>query len=98
MTFRLFKYMTDIAARHLTLNPQSNIYLYQLVFYNGQKKYNVPKNIWDLCQYKELMQDIWTKDYQIINVHDIPDDELKKKAWVGILQFFMQHISRKRFT
>ncbi|AGJ01619.1 transposase [Rickettsia prowazekii str. Breinl] len=44
------------------------------------------------------MQDIWTKDYQIINVHDIPDDELKKKAWVGILQFFMQHISRKRFT
>ena len=28
----------------------------------------------------------------IINVHDIPDDELKQKAWAGILQFFMKHI------
>lgn len=38
------------------------------------------------------MQDIWTKDHQLINVHDIPDEELKKKTWAGILQFFMKHI------
>ncbi|MFP3012223.1 MAG: Rpn family recombination-promoting nuclease/putative transposase [Rickettsia sp.] len=97
MAFRLFKYMTDIAARHLTLNPKSKHlpFVYPLVFYNGTKKYNVPKNIWDLCQHKELMQDIWTKDHQVINVHDIPDDELKKKAWAGILQFFMKHIHER---
>ncbi len=97
MTFRLFKYMTDIAARHLTLNPKSKHlpFVYPLVFYNGTKKYNAPKNIWDLCQHKELMRDIWTKDHQVINVHDIPDDELKKKAWAGILQFFMKHIHER---
>ncbi|CAK6890392.1 Rpn family recombination-promoting nuclease/putative transposase (plasmid) [Rickettsia helvetica] len=44
---------------------------------------------------KELMQDIWTKDHQVINVHDIPDEELKKKAWAGILQFFMKHIHER---
>ncbi|WCR55954.1 Rpn family recombination-promoting nuclease/putative transposase [Rickettsia asembonensis] len=97
MAFRLFKYMTDIAARHLTLNPKSKHlpFVYPLIFYNGKKKYNAPKNIWDLCQQKELMQDIWTKDHQVINVHDIPDEELKKKAWAGILQFFMKHIHER---
>ncbi|MFU7500705.1 MAG: Rpn family recombination-promoting nuclease/putative transposase, partial [Candidatus Tisiphia sp.] len=94
MAFRLFKYMTDIVARHLTLNPKSKHlpFVYPLVFYNGTKQYNAPKNLWDLCQHKELMQDIWTKDHQVINVHDIPDEELKKKAWIGVLQFFMKHI------
>ncbi|MGI4752600.1 MAG: Rpn family recombination-promoting nuclease/putative transposase [Janthinobacterium lividum] len=97
MAFRLFKYMTDIAARHLTLHPKSKHlpFVYPLVFYNGKKKYNAPKNIWDLCQHKELMQDIWTKDHQVINVHDIPDEELKQKAWAGILQFFMKHIHER---
>ena len=97
MAFRLFKYMTDIAARHLTLNPKSKHlpFVYPLVFYNGTKKYNAPRNLWDLCQHKELMQDIWTKDHQVINVHDIPDEELKKKAWAGILQFFMKHIHER---
>ena len=97
MAFRLFKYMTDIAARHLTLNPKSKHlpFVYPIIFYNGTKKYNAPKNIWDLCQHQELMQDIWTKDHQVINVHDIPDDELKKKAWAGILQFFMKHIHER---
>ncbi|MFV9890138.1 MAG: Rpn family recombination-promoting nuclease/putative transposase [Rickettsia conorii subsp. raoultii] len=97
MAFRLFKYMTDIAARHLTLNPKSKHlpFVYPIVFYNGTKKYNAPKNLWDLCQHKELMQDIWTKDHQVINVHDIPDEELKKKAWAGILQFFMKHIHER---
>jgi predicted transposase/invertase (TIGR01784 family) len=97
MAFRLFKYMTDIAARHLTLNPKSKHlpFVYPLVFYNGTKKYNAPRNLWDLCQHKELMQDIWTKDHQVINVHDIPDDELKKKAFAGILQFFMKHIHER---
>ncbi|MCZ6902145.1 MAG: Rpn family recombination-promoting nuclease/putative transposase [Rickettsia endosymbiont of Ixodes persulcatus] len=41
------------------------------------------------------MQDIWTKDHLVINVHDIPDEELKKKAWAGILQFFMKHIHER---
>ncbi|MCZ6924160.1 MAG: Rpn family recombination-promoting nuclease/putative transposase [Rickettsia endosymbiont of Ixodes persulcatus] len=97
MAFRLFKYMTDVASRHLTLNPKSKHlpFVYPLVFYNGQKKYNAPKNLWDLCQHKELMQDIWTKDHLVSNVHDIPDEELKKKAWAGILQFFMKHIHER---
>ncbi len=41
------------------------------------------------------MQDIWTKNHQLINVHDIPDEELKKKTWAGVLQFFMKHLHER---
>ncbi|KIJ88772.1 Rpn family recombination-promoting nuclease/putative transposase [Rickettsia asembonensis] len=97
MAFRLFKYMMDIIARHLTLHPNSKhlSFVYPLVFYNGVKHYNAPRNFWDLFKNKQLMQDIWNKDHQLINVHDIPDDELKKKTWAGILQFFMKHIHER---
>ncbi|WP_053351177.1 Rpn family recombination-promoting nuclease/putative transposase [Rickettsia amblyommatis] len=97
MAFRLFKYMTDIASRHLTLHPKSKYlpFVYPLIFYNGKKKYNAPKHIWKLFKNKQMVQDIWTKDHQVINVHDIPDEELKKKAWSGVLQFFMKHIHER---
>ncbi|KJW01728.1 transposase, YhgA-like family protein [Rickettsia endosymbiont of Ixodes pacificus] len=39
MAFRLFKYMTDIASRHLTLHPKSKYlpFVYPLIFYNGKR-------------------------------------------------------------
>ncbi len=97
MTFRLFKYMMDIIGRHLTLNPNCKhlAFVYPLVFYNGVKHYNAPRNFWDLFKNKQLVQDIWNKDHQLINVHDIPDEELKKKTWAGVLQFFMKHIHER---
>nr|WP_250636006.1 Rpn family recombination-promoting nuclease/putative transposase [Rickettsia conorii] len=97
MAFRLFKYMMDIITRHLTLhtNCKHLPFVYPLVFYNGTKKYNAPRNFCGLFKNKRLVQDIWTKNHQLINVHDIPDEELKKKTWAGVLQFFMKHIHER---
>lgn len=97
MAFRLFKYMMDIIGRHLTLNPNCKHlpFVYPLVFYNGVKHYNAPRNFWDLFKNKQLVQDIWNKDHKLINVHDIPDAELKQKTWAGVLQFFMKHIHER---
>lgn len=63
-----------------------------IVIYNGKKKYNVPLNIWDLFNNPELARNLWNKDYSLINVHEIPDEELKEKIWFGILLFFLKHI------
>ena len=70
-------------------------FIYPLIFYNGQKKYNAPRNLWELFENSELVKTTWTNDYQLINVHDIPDEKLKEKAWSGILQFFMKHIHER---
>ncbi|WP_341756318.1 MULTISPECIES: Rpn family recombination-promoting nuclease/putative transposase [unclassified Candidatus Tisiphia] len=98
IAFRLFKYMVNICDRYLTINPKSKSLplIYPLVLYNGKKKYDAPLNIWDLFTYSDLARSFWTNDCQLINVHDIPDEELKKKLWSGILLFFLKHIHERQ--
>ncbi|OZG32210.1 Rpn family recombination-promoting nuclease/putative transposase [Rickettsia endosymbiont of Culicoides newsteadi] len=98
MAFRLFKYMINICDRYLTTNPKAKRLpvIYPLIIYNGKKKYNAPLNIWNLFSHPDLAIGFWTNDCQLINVHDIPDEELKKKVWSGILLFFLKHIHERQ--
>lgn len=98
MAFRLFKYMINICDRYLTTNPQARQLplIYPLVLYNGTKPYKVARNLWDLFNNKALAKQFWTEDYRLVNVHDIPDAEFKKRIWSGILEFFLKHIHEKQ--
>lgn len=97
MAFRLFKYMLNICDRYLTEYPKSKTLplVYPLVFFNGTGKYKVSRNLWGLFDDSKFVRDIWANDYQLVNVHDIADEELKKRAWSGILEFFMKHIKKR---
>ncbi|MCC8406638.1 MAG: Rpn family recombination-promoting nuclease/putative transposase [Rickettsia endosymbiont of Sceptobius lativentris] len=96
MAFRLFRYMLNIAEHHRkVLKNKKFPFIYPLVFYNGTQKYNAPRNLWKLFENSELVKATWTNDYQLINVHEIPDEQLKETAWSGILQFFMKHIHER---
>jgi predicted transposase/invertase (TIGR01784 family) len=98
MAFRLFKYMINICEQYLAQHPKAKYLplIYPCVIYNGTKAYDAPRNIWDLFSNKKLARTIWTDDYQLINVHEIPDTELKKHVWSGILMFFMKHIHERQ--
>ena len=99
MAFRLFKYMVNICDRYRLDNPKTQHLplIYPLVIYNGvKKKYNVPRNLWDLFNDRILAKEFWTKDYQVVNLHEIPDEELKNRIWSGILEFFMKHIHERQ--
>ena len=98
MAFRLFKYMLSICDRYIRMNPKARHLplVYPLVLYNGTKPYNVPRNLWDLFSNKTLAKEFWTNDYQLVNVHEIPDKELKKRIWSGTLEFFLKHIKERQ--
>ncbi|WP_341748844.1 Rpn family recombination-promoting nuclease/putative transposase [Candidatus Tisiphia endosymbiont of Sialis lutaria] len=98
MAFRLFKYMINICDLYLTTNHKAKSLplIYPLIIYNGKKKYNASLNIWNLFSHPDLARGFWTNDCQLINVHDIPDEELKKKIWSGILLFFLKHIHERQ--
>jgi predicted transposase/invertase (TIGR01784 family) len=98
MAFRLFKYMVNICSQYLTKHPKAKQLpvIYPCIIYNGKKKYNVPRNIWDLFNNPDLAKKLWTDDYSLINVHEIPDAELKEKIWSGILLFFLKHIHERQ--
>lgn len=97
MVFRLFKYMLAICDRHLTLNPNDKKLplIYPILFYNAKQEYSAVRNLWDLFEDSTLAKDIWAGDQQLVNVHDIPDEELKKKVWAGTMSFFMKHIHER---
>jgi len=94
MAFRLFKYMLNIAERHLNSYPNSKKFpfIYPLVFSNGNKKYTAPLNLWDLFENSELVKATWSNDYQLINLRDIPDEKLKENPWLAPLQMLMKYI------
>ncbi|WP_375329948.1 Rpn family recombination-promoting nuclease/putative transposase [Candidatus Tisiphia endosymbiont of Nemotelus uliginosus] len=98
MAFRLFKYTINICDLYLTTNHKAKSLplIYPLIIYNGKKKYNASLNIWNLFSHPDLARGFWTNDCQLINVHDIPDEELKKKIWSGILLFFLKHIHERQ--
>jgi len=98
MAVRLFKYMINICDLYLTTNPKAKSLpvIYPLIIYNGKKKYNASLNIWNLFSHPDLARGFGTNDCQLINVHDIPDEELKEKVWSGILLFFLKHIHERQ--
>ena len=94
MAFRLLKYMVNICSQYLTKHPEAKQLpvVLPIIVYNGKKKYNVSRNIWNLFNNPDLAKNLWNNDYPIINVHEIPDEELKEKIWFGILLYFLKHI------
>ena len=97
MSFRLFKYMLAICDRHLTINPDAKKLplVYPILFYNAKQNCTASKNLWDLFEDSSLAKNIWAGDHQLVNVHDIPDAELKEKLWAGTMSFFMKHIHER---
>lgn len=97
MGFRLFKYMLNICDRHMILNPEERKMplVYPIVLYNGKEKYNVAQDLWSVFQEKELAKRFWNENHQVINLHEISDEKIMEKAWLGMLQFFLKYIFEK---
>ena len=97
MGFRLFKYMLNICERHMALHKEDRQLplVYPVVLYNGKEKYNVSRDLWSMFQEKELAKKFWNDEHRVINLHEIPDEKIREKAWLGIMQFFLKHIFEK---
>jgi predicted transposase/invertase (TIGR01784 family) len=94
MAFRMMKYMIAICDKFLKNNPK-NKYLpliYPIVFYSGKSHYNAPTKLSDLYHNKDLAEEILVKGYQLIDLDKIPDEIIKQKRWLGMIEMFMKHI------
>lgn len=98
MAFRMMKYMFLISDMYLTKNPGSKFLplIYPMLFYTGKKPYNVATKLSDLYQNNHLVEEIFIKGYQLINLDKIPDDIITSKTWLGMLEIFMKHIKIKK--
>jgi predicted transposase/invertase (TIGR01784 family) len=97
LSFWLLKYMVEIMDKHLTENKTKVLpVVYPIIYYNGRVSYPFSTDIFDLFgKFKEFAKTVFLKPFQIIDLTKIPDEDLYKQKWTGIMSLMMKHI-RKR--
>lgn len=91
IAFRLWKYALLLCERHIK-NKGKLPLVVPMVFYNGIKKYNVAKNLWDLFEEPNMSKQLLCGDYKLIDLQSMSDDAIKKKKHLGMVEYFMKHI------
>jgi len=101
MPFRLLKYCVGIWNDVLKQNKQKIDKLpliVAMVFYNGKDPYTYSMDFKALLDApEEIIDEIWGKPFQLIDVGQIPDEELRRHQWSGIMEFFMKHTIARDF-
>ena len=94
MPFRMLKYTCNVIDSFLKDNQSKDLPLvYPMVIYHGESAYPYSTNINDLIAApKELVERYFLKPFQLIDLGKIEDEELKKHAWSGVMEFTLKHI------
>lgn len=94
MPFTLLNYMVKIWHCHLKQTGSESLPLiFPLVFYHGKKPYDGCRTLSELIQGPpDLVQEVLFKPFHLIDTHDIQDEDLREKRWVGILTFIFKHV------
>lgn len=94
MPFRFLKYMIAIMEQHLKTTQQDQLpIVYPLLFYSGQSAYPYSTDLFELFNDSaDLAKQILLQPFQLIDIHQIPDEELKQNMWRGIMELCMKHV------
>jgi predicted transposase/invertase (TIGR01784 family) len=89
MPLRIIKYLIAIIEHHIKENGGEDLPLvYPMILYQGEKPWNHPTNFFELfsADNTELAKQIFTGDFQLVDIHRIPDEEFKKHFWAGVFE------------
>lgn len=99
MSLRMLRYTTYIIERHFKNNCKKSIPLvHGIVIYHGNQPYPYPTDIVDLIDApREMIPEDFLKSFQLIDLNQIDDELLKKRASVGVMEYFLKHIFARDF-
>ncbi|TSJ81150.1 MAG: Rpn family recombination-promoting nuclease/putative transposase [Candidatus Cardinium sp.] len=90
--FKLWKYMFLLLERHKVKNKSKLPLIIPLVVYHGNTPFTVPRNLWELFSEPTLAKEFMGGDYQLVDLYAMPDNEIKKKEHLGMLEYFMKYV------
>ena len=90
--FKLWKYIFLLLERHKTKEKSKLPLVIPIVLYHGNRPFTVPKNLWDLFSEPSLAKELMGGDYQLVDIYAMPDNEIKKKAHLGMMEYFMKYV------
>ena len=99
LAFRLLCYVIQVMKMHLEQTGATELpIVYCVVFYTGKEPYTATLDIFDLFgENKELAAAFLFKPYQLIDVNQIDDMQLRKALLAGLFEFVMKHVYLRDF-
>jgi predicted transposase/invertase (TIGR01784 family) len=94
MPFRMLKYVCNIIDQYLKTTKKTSLPLiYPMVIYHADTPYPYSTDIRDIVDApKELVDRYFLKPFQLIDLGQIEDQQLKQHAWAGVMEFALKHI------
>ena len=87
MPLRLLKYLIAIMEHHIKNNEDKKLpAIYPLILYQGQALWNHTTNFFELFVEPDLAKQILTNDFQLVDIHRIPDSEFGKHFLSGVFE------------
>ncbi|WP_342259731.1 Rpn family recombination-promoting nuclease/putative transposase [Candidatus Tisiphia endosymbiont of Metellina segmentata] len=94
MALKLWKYMLLLAERHKKGRNKLPLII-PMVFYHGTRRFNVPKNLFELFSDPKLAKQLMCEDYKLIDLQAMSDDEIKQKQHFGMLEYMLKYIKQR---
>ena len=97
MPLRIIKYTCEIMASHRKQHPEDKTLplVVPLVFYHGKKPYPYKTDIKELIRAPEsLINSVLFQPFTLIDAHELSDEELLHRQWIGLMQLIFKHIDQ----
>ncbi len=67
--------------------------IYTIVYYNGRRRWHYSRDLKDLIQAPpDLITRYALKPFQLIELNQITDQELRRSLWAGVMNLAMKHV------
>jgi predicted transposase/invertase (TIGR01784 family) len=102
MAFRLHYYLLQGLKRYILQNKQTPLPLpliFPIVLYNGEDAYPYSRDIFALFGQEEaLAKTIFLQPFALVDVGELPDEEISKHQWAGLMELSLCRASVRDFT
>ena len=94
MPFRMLQYMISIQQKHMEDHNTSTLpFVFPMLVYAGKAKYTYSMDLFSLFgDHEDMARKVWTSPYSLIDLTQIPDEELEPYLYFGATAFLMKHI------
>lgn len=93
MPVRILEYVLQLMRRELeekgTDAPLPLVY--PCVIYHGKKPYCYTTDIFEMFQDSDLAREIFLKPFHLVDLTSIPDEDLKKRPLLGIMEMLLKY-------
>jgi len=93
MAFRLLTYIVLLMQEHRKKYPQSSLpIVYPMVIYTGKAPWSASREFFPLFgEQEDLAKQVFLGPYQLVEIHQMSDDDLRKQHWSGLVQFALKY-------